>query len=216
MEIFGFDTDKRWDYENGFYLTSDVSRMGKALAQWELYKMIVDIPGDVVECGVYKGSSLIRWITYRDVLEGSDSRKVWGFDTFKGFPETNNATDKQFIEKFMREGGKGVSKDELDKILKYKNFKNYGLVKCDLRLLEDNPVNDIALLNIDVDTLDSTWSALWFTHLIVPGGILILDDYGKVEGATKAVEKFFDISKVEFSRLPFPNAPAYLRKKELE
>jgi len=34
--FLGFDTDKCWDYENGFYLTSHVTRLSKMLAQYEL------------------------------------------------------------------------------------------------------------------------------------------------------------------------------------
>ena len=56
-----FDQDRQWDYENGFYLTSHVTRIAKLLAHYELYKSIADLPGHVVECGVYKGASLIRF-----------------------------------------------------------------------------------------------------------------------------------------------------------
>ena len=54
MEIFGFDTEKKWDYENGFYITSELKRIGKILAHYELYKKITDLPGEVIEwldCG---------------------------------------------------------------------------------------------------------------------------------------------------------------------
>ena len=49
----GFDFDKAWDYENGFFLTSHPTRIGKLLAHYELYKRIVELPGQVVECGVF-------------------------------------------------------------------------------------------------------------------------------------------------------------------
>ncbi len=50
-----FDETKAFDYENGFYLTSRVSRMGNILAHYELYKKIIDRPGAIVECGVFRG-----------------------------------------------------------------------------------------------------------------------------------------------------------------
>ena len=56
--FMGFDPEKCWDYENGFYLTSHINRLLKVLAKYELYKSIVGLPGHIVECGVYKGLRL--------------------------------------------------------------------------------------------------------------------------------------------------------------
>lgn len=75
-KLFGFEIEKKWEYENGFYLTSHVTRLAKALAHYELYKSIVDLPGHVVECGVFKGASLLRFCTYREVLEGRIHEKL--------------------------------------------------------------------------------------------------------------------------------------------
>jgi len=50
--FLGFNVDKQWDYENGFYLTSHITRISKMLAHYELYKSVVNLPGHVVECGV--------------------------------------------------------------------------------------------------------------------------------------------------------------------
>jgi hypothetical protein len=37
-KIFGYDTEKRWDYENGFYITSEPQRTAKLLAHYAIYK----------------------------------------------------------------------------------------------------------------------------------------------------------------------------------
>jgi len=66
MKFFGFDAAKCWDYENGFYLTSDIRRMSKLVNHYELYKKIIHLPGQVLEFGVYKGNSLIRFLTFRE------------------------------------------------------------------------------------------------------------------------------------------------------
>ena len=55
MMIGKYDESLSMDYENGFYLTSKPYRMGNIMAHYEIYKMITDLPGEVVECGVYKG-----------------------------------------------------------------------------------------------------------------------------------------------------------------
>ena len=59
MKIDKFDSEKSFDYENGFLLTSEPIRIQKWITHYNLYCKIAGLPGDVVEAGVYKGSSLI-------------------------------------------------------------------------------------------------------------------------------------------------------------
>ena len=66
MIIQDFDSTQAIAYENGFYLTSDITRLAKALGHFELYRMITHLPGQVVECGVFKATSLVRWATFRE------------------------------------------------------------------------------------------------------------------------------------------------------
>ena len=112
-----------WNSENIYHLKTDISRIAKTLYQYEIYQMISDVPGDFVELGVFKGVSLIRFLTFRSILENNFSRKFYGFDTFKKFPRNKNTYDKKFVKKFEKIAGYGISKEELEKILKKKNFK---------------------------------------------------------------------------------------------
>ena len=130
MNFSGFETNKEFDYENGFYLTSNTSRLGKVLTHYELYKMIINLPGDIVEFGVFKGSSLIKWATFRELFENTESRKVIGFDIFGKFPETNFESDMQHREEFMKDAGEmGISIEELYQVFEYKGLKNIDLDK---------------------------------------------------------------------------------------
>ena len=160
-KIFGFDVDKVWDYENGFYLTSDVTRINKVIAQYELYKSITHLPGDVMEFGVFKGPSFIRLCSFREALESEFSRKIIGFDAFGKFPQSDNKLDKEFIKSWESRAGDGISVDELNKSLSLKGFKNYQLVEGDItetlpKFLENNPYQKIAFLHIDVDVYKPT------------------------------------------------------------
>ena len=47
-----------WDIENKFYQFSDPSRMMKIVYHYEIYKMIMNLKGQIIECGVFKGNSL--------------------------------------------------------------------------------------------------------------------------------------------------------------
>ena len=69
-----------WDIENKFYQFSDPSRMMKIVYHYEIYKMIVNLRGQIIECGVFKGNSLSRFLSFRKHLEQQRSRSIIGFD----------------------------------------------------------------------------------------------------------------------------------------
>ncbi len=47
---------------NALLLSSDTSRIRKMLARYELFRRSLEVPGDIVECGVYKGASVAYWL----------------------------------------------------------------------------------------------------------------------------------------------------------
>lgn len=219
MNNYSVDPAKKWDYENGFYLTCETGRIGKMLNHLEIYKQITHLPGDILEFGVYKGSSFTRLIAFRDLLETPHSRKVVGFDAFGKFPDAVAlAADQEFIHQFEGAGGFGISEEELRLHLERKGTSNYQLVKGDIletipQYLQDNPALKISLLHIDVDVYEP--SKVILEHLwdkIVPGGILMLDDYGTVQGETKAVDEFFADQDIVINKLPFYHIPSYVVK----
>ena len=219
--VFGFEFSKAWNYENGFYLTSHVSRLAKSIAHYELYKKIVDLPGDIVEAGTFKGTSLIRFATFREILENQYSRKLISFDIFGKFPEeTSQAIDQDFIENFSAEAGEGISKEELESVLDKKGFSNYELVRGNVletipKYKENNPQLRISLLHIDVDVYDATLCCLKNLYeRVVQGGLIVFDDYNVIHGATKAVDEFMcdNNIKAPIRKLPYYNRPTYMFK----
>lgn len=222
MDIFGFNTDKQFDYENGFYLTSSIDRIGKMVSHFTLYQMIKDLPGDIVETGVFKGASLVRWMTFRNLLENENSRTVIGFDSFDSFPETHYEDDKQYREKFINGAGdKSIPISELERVLEYKKLTNYKLIKGNIldtlpQYFRDNPHTKVALLHIDTDIYEPAIIALeeiW--DRMVKGGIIVFDDYGTFPGETKAVDEFFRGKNVEIKKLTISHKiPAYIVKND--
>lgn len=83
--------------------------------------------------------------------------------------------------------------------------------------LEEHPALQIALLHIDTDVYAPCAHGLSLLFdRIVPGGILVLDDYAIVEGATKAVNEFFEGklgNGVALCKLPYADKPTYMIKK---
>ena len=217
-----FDENKQFEYENGFYLTSDVYRIGNIIAHYELYKKIVDLPGDVIELGVFKGSSLIQFSEFRGLLENEHARKIIGFDVFGNFPgEERVESDKKFVkewnEKFKNEF---LSKDDIYKSLGRKGINNVELVEGNIvetlpEYLKRNPYTRVALLHIDTDVYEPAKLALeMLFDKMVRGGVIIFDDYATVEGETIAIEEFlknrdYIINKFRFSH----TKPSFIIKK---
>ena len=217
--IGNYDESLSMDYENGFYLTSQPFRMGNILAHYELYKKIINLPGDVVECGVFKGGSLIQFATFRNLLENEGSRKIIGFDVFGEFPYAGNAEDEKFRDAFVKEtGGQFLSEGELNLSLELKNIGNVELVKGDILntldfYIKDHPWLKIALLHIDTDIYEPSKKALEVLYdRVVRGGVVIADDYG-VAGETRAFDEFFG-TELNLHKFPFShNKPSFLIKE---
>lgn len=175
MQINGFETDKSFEYENGFYLCADDRRFGKLFAHYELYKKITHLPGAIVECGVFKGNSFFRFAHFRNTLETQDSRKIIGFDMFGKFPDTNYEDDKAKREAFIDEAGDGISIDDMHKAMQYKQMRNYELIKGDInetlpKYCKENPALKIALLHIDTDIYEPAVTILENMYDKVMGG----------------------------------------------
>lgn len=212
-------TQDPYIHENSFYQTSKPERLIKAIAHYELYKKIIDIPGHVIECGVFKGNSLIRLATYRQYLETAYSRKIYGFDMFGKFPETSFKDDKVFREKFIQIAGEdSLSKTQLNEILHLKGLNdNTELIEGDIlktipEFIHQNPQLKISLLHIDVDIFEPTACILeYLWPKVVKGGIVIFDDYGIFPGATKAIDDYFSDLRIE--KFQSIHTPTYIIKK---
>jgi len=63
-----------------FLATAPIDRLQKIAARYELLKMIQAVPGDIVECGVFKGSGLYTIAKLNQILMPHTSRKIIGFD----------------------------------------------------------------------------------------------------------------------------------------
>ena len=190
------DKEKKWDYENGFYLTCGKERIGKLLNHFEIYKKILEKSGDILEFGVFKGTSFMRLLYFRSLLENESSRKIIGFDIFGKFPDSEKfIEDKNFIRKFENSGGEGISKEDLKELIDEKLIRNYELIKGDItqtlpNWLERNPQKRFSLVHLDVDVYEPSIQTIELIYdRIVTGGLLMLDDYGTDLVETKAIEE---------------------------
>lgn len=195
------------------------------LAHYELYQRIVNLPGDIVELGVYRGSSLMTWANFLEIRNmGDRHKKIVGFDNFKGFGDFDDK-DGQEKPEFGKQAG-GFNSHEFEEQLRdainifdHDRFIPYKprihLVKGNIeetipKYIEENPGMRISLLHFDVDLYRPTKVALeclW--DLVVPGGVLVFDEYGipPWEGESKAVDEFFKDKKVLIERFDWASNP---------
>lgn len=215
------DFNRAYEYENNFYLSCDITRISKILAHYELYKLVIDVPGAIVECGVFKGASFVRFAMFRELFGNPFSKKIIGFDTFEKFPEAEYTGDEKFRQHFVKfAGDQSISRQQMFDVLKYKKVDKFiELIEGDITetipdYLAKNPQIKISLLNLDTDIYEPAVTIL--EHLyprIAAGGVLVLDDYGTFPGETKAVDEYFRDKNVKIRKFPFAMTPCYMIKE---
>ena len=203
-----------------FYQRSDPSRINKIIYHYEIFKKTLKIPGSIIECGVFKGSSLIRFLNFRNLIKSNLKKKLYGFDIFGSFPRQKRKQDNDFAIKHDKEIGMGISVSELNYYLKKKRMKNFRLIKGNIKktiplFLKNNPKLKISFLHLDLDVFEPTKFALEkFYKKISKGGVLLIDDYGQVRGATKATDYFLKkIRNIKIQTLSFNKRLKYIVKK---
>jgi hypothetical protein len=141
-----------------------------------------NIPGDLIETGVWRGGAAIFMRALLAAHAVTD-RTVWVADSFQGLPERN-------VEKYPADEGMdnsevdirnlAVSADEVRS-----NFRRYGLLDDQVKFLEgwfkdtlpSAPIEQLAILRLDGDLYESTMDSL--VHLyprLSVGGCAIIDD----------------------------------------
>ncbi|MCI9506444.1 MAG: hypothetical protein HFF62_07590, partial [Oscillospiraceae bacterium] len=165
---------------------------------YELYKKILEIPGEVIELGVFKGASLIQFAIFRELLESECSRNIIGFDVFGEFPNGKAfASDEEFVKEWKKDFDNDfLQQADLYKSFSCRNIGNIELVKGDIcqtlpEYIERHPETRIALLHIDTDIYEPTKIGLELLFdRVVKGGVIIFDDYIGVEGGTVAIDNY--------------------------
>ncbi|MEE2707156.1 MAG: TylF/MycF/NovP-related O-methyltransferase [Planctomycetota bacterium] len=202
------------------------------LAHYELYRMIKDLPGNIVECGVYRGASLLAFAKFLEIFHGGDrTRRVFGFDNFAGF-ESLHENDGPECERLNKvTGGWNASpfyqelKEHID-VFHVDSYvpraKRVVLVEGDLtqtapEFVDQNPGLRISLLHLDVDLYEPTKAALdAFYPRVVRGGLVVFDEYGLTEwaGESHAVEEYFEGNVPRIQKFPFSSLPGGFFVKE--
>jgi hypothetical protein len=216
-----FSDDKLWDSYNTLLLSPDTGRIRKLLVRYDLFKMTTGIPGDIVECGVFKGAGWMYWLKLLDLNSRGEQKRVIGFDTFGSFANSLLEYERQSAASFVSEAAfEGVDPKAILARSQDAGFNNGELVSGDVietipNYVAKNPGFRISLLHLDFDTFHGTKIALEHLYdLVTPGGIVVLDEYGKRGwGESDAVDEFFKGKGVELKAVRGSFQPtAFIRK----
>jgi O-methyltransferase len=185
---------------NLYFLHELIERLGR-----------LDIEGDIVECGVYRGGSaaVLGWSMMR--LDG-DSRKLWLFDSFAGMPV---ASDRDGAYSRTLEGAYVGSEERTRQLL-----QRVGLPPHRYRILKGLFADTFpqvetprtALLHIDCDFFDPVRLTLEkFMPSVTPGGFLVLNDYGIYKGARDAADGYLRDHGVEVEPVAIDPTAAFFQ-----
>jgi hypothetical protein len=177
-------------------IVMDTRQLRTFLYVSRLYPLIQNVPGDIVECGVGKGRTFL-YLSYLSFQEGKN-RRVWGFDSFEGFPEPS---PEDASKRNPKKGEwAGVSPADITAILRTGGLRSEwineytklvsGFFNTSLSQYNKKP---IAFLHVDVDLYDSYLDVLNTLYPYVSkGGVVLFDEYGDAQwpGAKKAVDEF--------------------------
>ncbi len=152
-----------------------------------------DIPGDLIETGVWKGGATIFM---RGFLAAHKirNRKVWVADSFEGMPVPRHEKDhgcdmSKNVQPYLN-----ISLEEVQEL-----FERYDLLDDQVRFLKGwfrdtlptAPIKKLALLRLDGDLYESTMDALENLYAKVsPGGFIIVDDYFTFLQCQEAIDEF--------------------------
>jgi len=183
------------------------------------YIVNAELPGDIVECGVWKGGSAML-VAYK-LLEMKDvSRRIYLYDTFSGMTKPTEddylLSDGTPAESQMRKMGKTSFENwcfsplsEVKKNMFSTGYPRNKLIFVKGKIEESVPQTiptQISLLRLDTDWYQSTMHELIHLFpLLVEKGVLIIDDYGYWSGQKKAVDEYFATNKINilFNRIDF-------------
>lgn len=218
-----FEEDYIWECYNSLMLSHDLERIRKLLVRYDLFRMSLDVPGDIVECGVFKGVGLMYWLKLIAIFSPGSRKQIIGFDTFGKFADSLLPYERATAEAFVSES-KVVERIDPASILKRADDALLGnrveivegdIQKTAIQYVESNPGFRISLLHLDLDAYAGTKAALdAFYPAVSRSGVIILDEYAsRGWGESDAVDEFLADKHLELKVVPFASKPtAYIIK----
>ncbi|MFN9281532.1 MAG: TylF/MycF/NovP-related O-methyltransferase [Betaproteobacteria bacterium] len=201
--------------------------LSRFLCLTEVFKLALQVQGDVMECGVNWGGGLMTFAQISSILEPVNlQRRIVGFDTFSGFTAVAPEDQHAVIQTSERRQG-GYKADSLadlnDAIALFDANRFIGhvqkveLVQGDVKTtvpayLEREPQTVVSLLHLDLDLYEPTLTCLeHFVPRMPKGAIIIFDELNNRTwpGETRAVMEYIGLKSLRIQRFPFEPHVSY-------
>lgn len=218
------DNAAMWHAFHQFHYLCDTHRFQKLLARADLVRMVVDVPGEIVDCGTFKGVSTLQFAQFLQIYRPHHAARVVSFDTFEAFfpcvrPD-EAASAKDHMDRFYE----ASAYDQLTEAVARLGLSHrVEIVKGDIvetmpRYIADKPGFRISLLHCDLDVFAATKAVLetaW--SKVSVGGIVVFDEYAvRNWGESDAADAFFATLPHQPRLRSLPGTPtptAYLVKE---
>ena len=208
----------------GLYTRS--SALSKMLYINELYQLMLNIPGVIMEFGTWWGQNIILFENLRGIYEPfNHDRRIIGFDTFEGYPVIS---DKDVESGIIKKGGYTTSSgymEYLNKLIDYHERENvlyykrkHKLIKGDIsetipKFFEDEPHTIVALAYFDLALYEP--SKVCFETIrphLIKGSVIALDEINNPDypGETIALKETWGLNIGKIIRSKFMPGRAYL------
>lgn len=188
--------------------------LGRYLALYEAYKMVLGTAGHIAEAGVWKGSGMIFFAKLTQLFEPESLTQVHGFDLFRG--NHPDPEEKHLVD----EGSYYESKERVEKLIAAQGLDHLALLhevdlSKDLKsFMESYPHLQFKLVFLDCGlykvvrhSIENFWPRL------TPGGILVLDNFNHETAPGEAVAVRELLPGLPLHTFPFAQQPtAYIRK----
>jgi O-methyltransferase len=152
---------------------------------FQLMRIVEDIEGDTVECGVWKGATSKMMLNMNSKSKFTKQHHI--FDSFEGLSEPTNVDGSHWAKNNLSIGESIVIKN----LSPYENFKLYkGWIPHKFKDINENK---FSFIHVDVDLYEPTRDSIeFFYNKMSDGAIFLCDDYGftSCPGATKAIDDF--------------------------
>ena len=193
-------------------------KLTRLFSLYELFRKILHVKGSIIECGVYKGFGLMAWANMSAIIEPANlTRRIYGFDTFEGFPEV---AEKDMNQVMTPEVGQlwASSYEELSELIRiYDSNRFLGhvnkvqLIKGDVtktipEFVSNNKHLMVSLLFLDMDLYEPTKIALEnFFPRMPKGAIIAFDELDNPiwPGETMALLETLGINRLRLERVDF-------------
>jgi hypothetical protein len=221
------NTQEFFNNFNSFIISDDTRVFNKLIARTLLYNNVKNIPGDIVECGVFKGTGIYTFLKLKRILNPNTAKKVIGFDFFDTNDLLSNihtTSDKDTMNILFEERNfkhtKSFKNELENQLINHKFLPHeFELISGDVSVTtkefsKQNPGLKISLLYMDVDLETPTYNTLvnlW--ENITKGGIVVFDEYGYHKWSeSKGVDRFIKEYNLEINSLDYLCPTAYIKK----